>query len=107
MGGRYQGGVWMIRAYDAGDRERVVRMVQAGVVIETVAVAPAFQGKGYGRRMTQFAINRLKERGVDRVLLDVGAPNIRARRLYEGLGFVGLQVFEISRLDLVGGQAGY
>lgn len=55
-------------------------------IIETVAVAPAFQNKGIGTLLVQFAVNRLMEEENTQVGLYcvVGNP---ARYLYEKLGF--------------------
>lgn len=93
---RHRESIWMVDG---------VGLIQCdGDYIETIAVDPACQGRGYGAEMTRFAISRLKERGVDEVLLDVGAPNLRARRLYERLGFSDLQVMALGRLDAGSGS---
>ncbi|MGE5675310.1 MAG: GNAT family N-acetyltransferase [Mycobacterium leprae] len=68
--------------------------------IEVVAVAPDQQGRGYGRALTQFGINRLKEQGVDPIRLHVLEKNQRAKALYESLGFTPGQTTEYARLTV-------
>ena len=53
----------------------------------TLAVDPAFQGRGIGRTMIGEAIEALRAAGVLRVELLVEADNPRAIRFYESLGF--------------------
>lgn len=86
--------IWLLRS--GGETVGLVELENG--LIETVAVDGRLQGQGYGKALTQFAVNRLRERGVDEVLLVVGEPNLRARKLYERLGFETLQVDELSRL---------
>jgi RimJ/RimL family protein N-acetyltransferase len=53
-----------------------------------IAVDPARQGRGVGRRLIEAAIEEARRRGARRLTLRVFSPNARARRLYEGSGFV-------------------
>ncbi|MBI1340667.1 ribosomal-protein-alanine N-acetyltransferase [bacterium] len=62
----------------------------------TIAVDPGFRGRGVGRRLLDDLIDRARRLGARRVVLEVGAGNIPAIRLYRSLGFV-----EIAR------RAGY
>lgn len=64
--------------------------------IESVALVPAFQGRGYGPGLVRFAVDRVKAAGHDCVQLHVGAPNERAWRLYERLGFRRVQTTGIG-----------
>ena len=52
-----------------------------------LAVDPLFEGRGAGRALMQALIELARERGGRRVTLRVFAPNERAQRLYERLGF--------------------
>jgi ribosomal protein S18 acetylase RimI-like enzyme len=52
-----------------------------------LAVDPAFEGHGAGRALMDALIELARERGGARMTLRVFAPNERARRLYERLGF--------------------
>jgi ribosomal protein S18 acetylase RimI-like enzyme len=52
-----------------------------------IAVRPDREGRGYGRAM-MVALERLaRERGARRIRLRVHPDNVRARRLYAGLGY--------------------
>ncbi len=49
--------------------------------------APSYTGRGLGRRLIEAAMHALGECGHERLTLAVTAHNVRARRLYESLGF--------------------
>lgn len=51
-----------------------------------IAIDPAFQGKGYGKRLLSDLILQLKTRGVATLWLEVRESN-PARKLYDKLGF--------------------
>lgn len=48
--------------------------------------------------IVQFGVNRVLEHGAPAVLLEVGVPNLRARSLYEALGFRIVRSTRRSRL---------
>jgi ribosomal protein S18 acetylase RimI-like enzyme len=52
-----------------------------------LAVDPDFEGRGAGRALVEALIDLARERGGRRITLRVFAPNERARRLYERVGF--------------------
>jgi ribosomal protein S18 acetylase RimI-like enzyme len=52
-----------------------------------LAVDPSFEGRGAGRVLMEALIELARSRGGRRMTLRVFAPNERARRVYEGLGF--------------------
>lgn len=52
-----------------------------------IAVAPAEQGKGYGRKLMQQLEAYLEEKNAEQWFLDVRASNFKAINLYESLGF--------------------
>lgn len=56
-------------------------------LIEDVYVDPGARGRGLGREMVLFALDRARERGCRRAELDVNEANTPALALYEGLGF--------------------
>lgn len=58
------------------------------LVVNGLAVEPARQGQGIGRRLLEAALEEARRRGARKVSLRVLAPNTRARRLYESCGFV-------------------
>jgi len=58
-----------------------------GNYIQCLAVARDWQRKGYGKRLTAFAINRILESGYSSVALHTLPGNDRAEALFAGLGF--------------------
>jgi GNAT superfamily N-acetyltransferase len=55
------------------------------------------EGKGYGRIITQFAINEAIHRGISNINLEVVEWNIRAVYLYNSLGFDIIQTTHTYR----------
>ena len=53
-----------------------------------MGLLPAVRGQGVGRRLAEAAIAAAKERGAERIELEVFASNKAAIALYERLGFV-------------------
>lgn len=68
--------------------------------IDTIGVLPGHQGHGIGRRILEFCVNRLRDRGAERVYLGVAEKNEVARHLYESAGFTPDQHIEEARLWL-------
>ena len=56
--------------------------------VSMVFVAPAYWGRGIGGRLVDALIPGARSRGYDRAQLWTQVDNARARRLYEGRGFV-------------------
>lgn len=55
--------------------------------IYSVAVLSSVEGRGVGRLLVEYLLNRLRELGVKRVLLEVEVGNGRAYNLYRHAGF--------------------
>ena len=55
--------------------------------LEDLYVTEAARGTGLGRALTEFAMERARERGCGRIQLDVNSANAPAKALYESLGF--------------------
>lgn len=53
----------------------------------TIAVCPEVTGQGYGKTLMQAVVRDARQRGADRLLLEVRASNTIAIRLYEQMGF--------------------
>jgi [ribosomal protein S18]-alanine N-acetyltransferase len=68
----------------------------ADAEVMTIAVAPAAQQQGIGRRLLAALVDGAEKRGAGRLLLEVRADNVAARNLYAATGF-----------DQVGTRAGY
>jgi GNAT superfamily N-acetyltransferase len=56
--------------------------------IEAVRVASVYRGKGIGRQMFHYAIERARERGCYLVQLTTDKKRPEALKFYQGLGFV-------------------
>ena len=52
-----------------------------------IAVAPEFQGKGYGKRLLSALILQLQQQGIQTLWLEVRESNHTAQQLYTQLGF--------------------
>ena len=57
------------------------------MVIHALGVDPEKAGKGYGRKMVQFAIDTARQNQQKVIRLDVLKGNVPAERLYSGMGF--------------------
>lgn len=57
-----------------------------------ITVAPAFQGKGVGRRMLDKAVELARVYGMQSVLLEVRPSNLRALHIYRQYGFAEIGV---------------
>jgi len=55
--------------------------------IEDVVVETAYRGKGYGRMLTQHAIDFAKSKHTDLILLTSNSSRIAANKLYQTIGF--------------------
>ncbi len=71
-----------------------------GDYIDTVGVLPEHQGRGYGRAMTQFAMNLVLDRGYPAVRTSVVTDNTPAHTLYLSLGFRQTEAYELATLRL-------
>lgn len=60
--------------------------------IHNLAVHPAQQGRGLGRKLLEMALGLGARRGAERALLEVRQGNWAALRLYRSLGFQGVAV---------------
>ncbi len=55
--------------------------------IMSVAIDPDYRGKGIGTKLIREDMERLKEKGADRIGLEVRVSNNKAIKLYEGMNF--------------------
>lgn len=62
-------------------------MVAGELEIVNVAVAAPLRGRGLGRELLCFSLNRARERGAGRAVLEVRSGNAAARGLYKSCGF--------------------
>lgn len=73
-----------------------------GDSIDTVAVLPEHRRKGYGRRLTQFCVNLLLDRGIAVPRTSVLDDNVPARALYTRFGFRHVETYEDATLKVKG-----
>jgi len=57
--------------------------------IHMIAVDPAYQGRGIGRQLTEYALERMREAGASVAMVETGGDpgHEPARRTYEAAGF--------------------
>jgi ribosomal protein S18 acetylase RimI-like enzyme len=72
--------------YDDESFVGILELSPQGLNIANIGVDPEQRGKGYGREIMKFALNTLREQGVDTARLRVHAENERAIHLYESFG---------------------
>ena len=78
----------------------LVRETERGrYYISHLAVLPAYQGQGLGRRLLVHAESRARAAGLEQCSLTVEIGNERAYRLYEKVGYRPVQTIETPRLN--------
>lgn len=72
-----------------GTFEHVIipRLVGSSAIVEDVAVAPEWQGKGVGKQMMDFAVSKSIKAGCQQLTLSSNLKREKAHRFYENLGF--------------------
>ena len=66
-------------------------------VCHAVAIETTLQGKGLGRQIVEFCMQRAKELNYKAIRLDVVPTNLPARRLYEKCGFTYVGDADLER----------
>ncbi len=74
-----------ITAEEPPDPGAVVRPVPT--VDIGISVAAGWRGRGIGRRLMEAAEANARERGAERIVLDMSSENVDALRLYRSLGY--------------------
>ena len=67
--------------------------------IESVVVASACRGKGYGRALMQALVHQAREEGAHHIRLTSNPARVAANRLYQELGFVRYETNCYKLLD--------
>lgn len=66
--------------------------VAGEVTLMNIAIAPEYQGKGFGKTLLSFLCSHSIERGEQEIWLEVRKSNISAMKLYQSLGFVEVDI---------------
>lgn len=74
------------------------------LVIHTLAVSPAYAGRGLGRRFITFYESQAKAMGCPVLRLDTSQTNLPARSLYKSLGFREAAILECNFNGMPGTQ---
>jgi ribosomal protein S18 acetylase RimI-like enzyme len=69
-------------------------------VIDIIGVDPEFQRRAIGSRLTEFAADHMRSRGMDIVVVETGGDpgHYPARAVYEAAGFALLPIARYFRL---------
>jgi GNAT superfamily N-acetyltransferase len=69
-------------------------------VIDIIGVDPDFQGRGVSSRLTEFATEHMRNRGMDIAVVETGGDrgHVPARAAYETAGFTLLPIARYFRL---------
>jgi ribosomal protein S18 acetylase RimI-like enzyme len=67
-----------------------------------IDLLPAWQGRGYGRRLMRTFLQALQDAGVPAVHLAMSTANTRARAFYDRMGFEGIDVPEPGEATFLG-----
>jgi GNAT superfamily N-acetyltransferase len=67
--------------------DNLAHMSAPSGIVENVVVAPEWQGKGIGRQMMQFAMQKCRETGCYKLVLSSHKSRGKAHRFYQSLGF--------------------
>ncbi|WP_394993622.1 GNAT family N-acetyltransferase [Emticicia sp.] len=67
--------------------ENMAHLGTPSAVVEDVGILPTFQGKGIGKTMMQFALEKAKEKGCYKITLSSNLRREEAHHFYESLGF--------------------
>ena len=96
------GQAWVLEEDGAMVGALVLEDHPGGLLLDSIAVAPAAQGRGHGRRMMAFAEEEGRRRGHPRLWLYTNEKMVENIALYTGLGFR-----ETHREDRKGRKAVY
>lgn len=102
----FRGFVWVEGGCVVGN-VNISRVGSGRWIISNLAVAPSYRGQGIGCRLTEAALDLVRQRGGGTIVLRVRAANDIALNLYRSLGFeevsatTEMRLEEIRRVDFV------
>lgn len=85
-----QGEKYLNLKWQAGEKIlafAICQQVLDEATLFNIAVDPRHQGQGVGKRLLLGLIDKLREKGVNTLWLEVRQSNLAARKLYEAVGF--------------------
>jgi glycosyltransferase involved in cell wall biosynthesis/ribosomal protein S18 acetylase RimI-like enzyme len=82
--------VWETARYDGDHHDAPAELL-------SMAVDPAYRGRGLGRRLANEFLDSLRADGIDRVKVVVAEANVVARQTYRSVGFEDLDTVEVHR----------
>jgi ribosomal protein S18 acetylase RimI-like enzyme len=82
-----KGNVWLLEAEERPAGLIVVEQKPDHLLIFSVAVADAFQGRGFGSRLMQWAETLARQQGLDLLRLYTNARMARNITIYENMGY--------------------
>ena len=71
----------------AKERDNTLKVDRDWLCIDDICVEEAYRGQGIGKKLMEFAAGLAREKGLDRIQLNVYEDNAAAVRFYESLGF--------------------
>ena len=57
------------------------------VFLSLTCISPGYQGKGIGKKLTQFFIDKMKEKKFRKIRFEVAKGNISCQEMYKHVGF--------------------
>ena len=82
---KFEGGIVQVNGENAGVYE--LSYEETTPEVASVALAPAYRGKGYGKKAFRSALYKLEQKGFTEAFVLVSTRNIEALSLYTELGF--------------------
>lgn len=67
--------------------KEVVWNGKSALVIHRILIDPAYQGKGFGKEMVNFAYKKVLNEGYDSLKIDTHPDNIKMQKMLKGLSF--------------------
>ena len=76
-----------------------LRMEKQIMHVNDIVILPAYQNKGYGSALMQFAIEKAKASNCDRIILGMVYDNIPLRRWYEKIGLTTIKLKKYEKVN--------
>jgi len=83
----------IIEFWAAVENEKLLGFIEIGFLEQGIAringlsVKEKARGRGIGKKLLKFALQKMREKGIERMLLLVKQENTKAKELYKSFGF--------------------